>query len=198
LTRRPSNEALALVLFTICTMVGATVRPWPARATPREGAKVNRCGCYEDGGGKCRCLRKSRCGCPGECEPLGCEERRQEDLVRRMEQELRKIQEGEGRVDEPDRQPKDPESSKDGVDKQRAFKGRKQSLRSPDQTEQVLGGASDPGRDAPLPPPACVATRHAGTILLERGTRYAAAIFGIPRRALPPPPGRSPSVLSSW
>jgi hypothetical protein len=63
--------------------------------------RVNRCGCYQDGLGVCKCLRKSVCGCPGECEPLGCEEKRQKDLARRMEEELEKIREDQQKRKQP-------------------------------------------------------------------------------------------------
>jgi hypothetical protein len=61
--------------------------------TEVEAPDTNACGCFEESPGVCMCLRKSRCGCPGECEPVGCEEERQKDLARRMEQELKKLRE---------------------------------------------------------------------------------------------------------
>jgi hypothetical protein len=40
---------------------------------------VNACGCYRDDQGVCKCTRKSKCGCPEECEPMGCEQKRQRE-----------------------------------------------------------------------------------------------------------------------
>jgi hypothetical protein len=69
----------------------------PARSAERQSGQpeTNACGCYRDSVGMCVCLRQSRCGCPGVCEPLGCEEQRQKDLARRMEEELKRIRDEE-------------------------------------------------------------------------------------------------------
>jgi hypothetical protein len=82
-----SPTIFALLGFTLL----GTSRPPPSAQADPEPPRVNRCGCYEESAGICKCLRKSACGCPGECEPLGCEQRRQEDLGRRMQEELKKI-----------------------------------------------------------------------------------------------------------
>jgi hypothetical protein len=81
-----------------------------------EQTAVNPCGCFEEEPGVCKCLRKSKCGCPGECEPLGCEEKRQKDLSRRMEQELKKIREDDlARAKrKPDQDHKKPDNEADG------------------------------------------------------------------------------------
>jgi hypothetical protein len=51
------------------------------------------------------CLRKSSCGCPGDCEPIGCERERQRDLARRIEEELKKIRARAAERDRPSREP---------------------------------------------------------------------------------------------
>jgi hypothetical protein len=53
----------------------------------------NACGCYEDSAGQCRCSKKSKCGCPGSCEPAGCEEKRAKELEKEAREETRKQQE---------------------------------------------------------------------------------------------------------
>lgn len=54
--------------------------------------KTNACGCYQDTAGQCICTRKSKCNCPGECEPKGCEEKRQKEIDREIKEETQKAQ----------------------------------------------------------------------------------------------------------
>jgi hypothetical protein len=54
---------------------------------------TNACGCYEDNAGQCHCVKKSRCGCPGTCEPAGCEDKRAKQLEKEAQLELKKQQE---------------------------------------------------------------------------------------------------------
>jgi hypothetical protein len=86
----------------------------PARTTSSqpEDPHANACGCYRDGHNACVCYRKNRCGCPGECEPIGCEEKRQKALQQRMEEELDKIrdkEEADKKGDEKDKNEKHPD-----------------------------------------------------------------------------------------
>ena len=54
----------------------------------------NKCGCYkDDGAGTCYCDKKAKCGCPGECEPKGCEEARERQLQKQIEAETKKAEE---------------------------------------------------------------------------------------------------------
>lgn len=62
------------------------------QAWAAEGA-ANACGCYQDASGSCLCGKKTRCGCPGECEPKGCEEKREKELRKEIEAETKKAQE---------------------------------------------------------------------------------------------------------
>jgi hypothetical protein len=52
----------------------------------------NACGCYRGGAGTCYCDKKAKCGCPGDCEPKGCEEKRQKELDKEIEAETKKAQ----------------------------------------------------------------------------------------------------------
>ncbi len=55
---------------------------------------TNACGCYGDGN-TCFCEKKAKCGCPGECEPKGCEEERQKKLQKEIDEETRKAKDEE-------------------------------------------------------------------------------------------------------
>ena len=54
------------------------------------GDDRNKCGCYKDGAGACYCEKKAKCGCPGECEPKGCEEQRERELQKEIDAETKK------------------------------------------------------------------------------------------------------------
>jgi len=54
------------------------------------GDDRNKCGCYKDGAGVCYCEKKAKCGCPGECEPKGCEEQRSRELQKEIDAETKK------------------------------------------------------------------------------------------------------------
>jgi hypothetical protein len=98
------TDRLFFVMMLLLGMLMLTSAPSRGRAfsaAAPEPADINRCGCYEESPGVCKCLRKSGCGCPGQCEPLGCEEKRQKDLAHRMDEELRKIQEDKRNRNQP-------------------------------------------------------------------------------------------------
>jgi hypothetical protein len=71
-----------IVLAAGVPSAGATKRP------------LNACGCYGEGN-NCICERKAKCGCPGECEPKGCEAARQKQLQKEIEAETKKAKEAE-------------------------------------------------------------------------------------------------------
>jgi hypothetical protein len=55
--------------------------------------EMNACGCYRDAAGACKCTNKKlTCECPGDCEPVACEAKRQKDANREAEATLKKIQ----------------------------------------------------------------------------------------------------------
>jgi hypothetical protein len=83
------------LLGLLAGLIGRGVTPARSAARQSGQPETNACGCYRDSVGMCVCLRQSRCGCPGQCEPLGCEEQRQKDLARRMEEELKRIRDEE-------------------------------------------------------------------------------------------------------
>src|SRR3954470_19056389 len=58
---------------------------------------LNACGCRQTGQGFCTCEKKSKCGCPGECEPKGCEEKRAKQLEKEIQAETKKAEEASRR-----------------------------------------------------------------------------------------------------
>jgi hypothetical protein len=81
-------STLALALALILPTAGGNL----ARAAEKH--PLNACGCYGDVN-HCTCTRKAKCGCPGECEPKGCEEARQKELQKEIEAETKKAKEQE-------------------------------------------------------------------------------------------------------
>lgn len=82
---RPCRPLVGFPL-ALAVVVGATLWFAPvgaAEATDAEGA-INACGCGRDLTGSCVCQKVARCGCPGECEPKGCEEKRAKQLEREI------------------------------------------------------------------------------------------------------------------
>jgi hypothetical protein len=55
---------------------------------------LNACGCYGEGN-NCTCTHKAKCGCPGECEPKGCEEARQKQMQKEIDEETKKAKAAE-------------------------------------------------------------------------------------------------------
>lgn len=80
---------LALLAAGAVILGGGATLP---SAQAAEGG-VNACGCRQDSSGSCTCEKKSRCGCPGECEPKGCEERRAKQMDKEVQAETRKAEE---------------------------------------------------------------------------------------------------------
>ena len=94
-------SVLALTLALVLPAVGANF----ARA---EKPPLNACGCRGEGS-NCICEKRGKCGCPGECEPKGCEEARQKEMQKEIEAETRKAKE----QDQARNKPKD-EAKSDG------------------------------------------------------------------------------------
>jgi hypothetical protein len=57
--------------------------------------EVNACGCYKDAAGACFCGKKGKCACPGECEPKGCEEKRNKAIEKEVAAETKKAHEAD-------------------------------------------------------------------------------------------------------
>ena len=87
--RGTGSLASRLALVTIVTAVFACANLARA-AEPGDG--VNACGCRKDSAGLCYCDRKAKCGCPGECEPKGCDEKRAKQLEKEIELETKKAE----------------------------------------------------------------------------------------------------------
>jgi hypothetical protein len=75
--------------FALAVIVAAVL----LRVAAASGEERNRCGCYRDTTGACFCEKKATCGCPGECEPRGCEEKRDKDIQKEIEAETKKAEE---------------------------------------------------------------------------------------------------------
>ena len=67
---------------------------WAGVETARAADK-NKCGCYKDGAGTCFCDKKAKCGCPGDCEPKGCEQAREKQIQKEIEAETKKAAEAD-------------------------------------------------------------------------------------------------------
>jgi hypothetical protein len=67
-----------------------------AKGGPPPGESVNACGCYHNARGGCVCTdKKGKCECPGDCEPVGCGEKRDKEMEREMAVEIKRAQEDE-------------------------------------------------------------------------------------------------------
>jgi hypothetical protein len=111
LGRRARVTSWAVATFAFATLVVCLLgRPGAASAEER-----NRCGCYQDGTGACFCEKKATCGCPGQCEPRGCEDKRDKELQKQIQEETKRAQEA-GRKDAT---PRDDESEATAAPTQR-------------------------------------------------------------------------------
>ncbi|HEY2902099.1 MAG TPA: hypothetical protein VGL59_16070 [Polyangia bacterium] len=60
------------------------------------GVTVNACGCYRTEAGACFCGDKNgKCMCPGDCEPMACEQKRSKEMQREIAAETKKAQDDE-------------------------------------------------------------------------------------------------------
>lgn len=80
-------RALLRSLLAVVPLVVLLAAPGAAKAQ-----ELNDCGCYAEPNGSCKCTRPSKCGCPGECEPVGCEAKRQRQAERDARAEMKRIQ----------------------------------------------------------------------------------------------------------
>ena len=56
-------------------------------------AAPNKCGCTRnESNNTCSCAKGAKCGCPGDCEPKGCEEKREQQMKREIEAETKKAE----------------------------------------------------------------------------------------------------------
>ncbi len=83
-------------LWVVASLTAAAFVLGGARSSARaDDRKINACGCYQSTAGACTCTRPSKCGCPGECEPKGCEEKRQKELDKEIQAETKKAEEAD-------------------------------------------------------------------------------------------------------
>jgi len=83
---------LAWLVAGTISLDGVTLR---TAAAAEDG--LNACGCRQGSSGACYCEKKSHCGCPGECEHKGCEEKRAKQMEKEVQEETRKAEEAEHR-----------------------------------------------------------------------------------------------------
>ena len=59
-------------------------------------AAANKCGCtLNESNNSCSCSKAAKCGCPGECEPKGCEEKREAQRKKEIDAETKKAAEAD-------------------------------------------------------------------------------------------------------
>jgi hypothetical protein len=62
----------------------------------RAAAAPNKCGCtLNESNNSCSCSKGAKCGCPGECEPKGCEEKREAQRKKEIDAETKKAAEAD-------------------------------------------------------------------------------------------------------
>ena len=93
MTRRIRSHLVLALLAA--SAIGAIVALAATAARAANG--MNACGCREGAPGQCICEKKSRCGCPGECEPKGCEEKRAKQLEKEIQVETKKAEDAQRR-----------------------------------------------------------------------------------------------------
>jgi hypothetical protein len=59
-------------------------------------AEKNKCGCTRnESNNSCSCSKGAKCGCPGDCEPKGCEEKREQQMKKEIDAETKKAAEAD-------------------------------------------------------------------------------------------------------
>ena len=94
-TRNSRGFLLGSFVAAIVVWAGAFVAGAASNASAAPEGTPNACGCYSDSTGSCYCGKKTKCGCPGECEPKGCEEKRQKQLEKEIAEETKKATSGQ-------------------------------------------------------------------------------------------------------
>ncbi len=93
-TKNSRGFLLGSFVAAIVVWAGAFVAGAAGSASAAPEGTPNACGCYSDSTGSCYCGKKTKCGCPGECEPKGCEEKRQKQLEKEIAEETKKATAG--------------------------------------------------------------------------------------------------------
>lgn len=86
-------QIVGLAILVVASMTTGATRAANAADVTSEGApgEVNACGCYRDDAGACRCQKKGKCACPGECEPVGCDAKREKEAAKAADAEIKRI-----------------------------------------------------------------------------------------------------------
>jgi hypothetical protein len=121
--RQPSRilwVIVALVLGAAGGFAGgrAEAKAKSAKTTTADSSvkhDVNACGCYKDGAGACFCGKKGKCACPGDCEPRGCEEKRNKEIQREVEAETKKAHDADQKQRSKEHASKEPKHKPSGV-----------------------------------------------------------------------------------
>jgi hypothetical protein len=85
-----SRAVTTTLLSIIIAAIAAALPAGTSRA-----AEPNACGCTQTDSGACICEKKARCGCPGLCEPQGCEASRQKAFQRELDAETKKARDAD-------------------------------------------------------------------------------------------------------
>jgi len=110
-----------LVIATISVAVGgaggarvawAKKDKTPVGAGPSTKKEINACGCYKDTAGQCFCGKKGKCACPGDCEPKGCEEKRNKEIQKEVAAETKKAHEADQKQRSKEHASKEPKKKK--------------------------------------------------------------------------------------
>src|SRR5437762_5062625 len=100
-TRSLAAVVFAGIVLALAPAALAKEKPKaPVSEKPSNGPAEppNACGCYKDSKGACVCTdKKGKCECPGECEPVGCGQKREKEMEREMAAEIKRAQEDEKR-----------------------------------------------------------------------------------------------------
>ncbi len=109
-----------LVGFSSSAHAAKKEKPTPATTEEAKGAAApapNACGCFKQTDGLCRCVKKSKCGCPDECEPAGCEEKRQKEFDKESQAEIKKQRESQDKQDTALSKRRDEQEAKEDEDR---------------------------------------------------------------------------------
>lgn len=120
------------------TLIGLVCAVWLLLGSGASNAQStpNACGCYQDEKGGCKCNRRvAKCGCPNECEPVGCEAKREKEAARTAAAELRRIAAREKKM---------------AADATRAAKEKRKAEEAAAKEKEKL--SKDKGAKAPRPP----------------------------------------------
>jgi hypothetical protein len=128
---------MKLVLrLMVCVALAA---PATASAAQTDKHPTNACLCYKMGD-SCMCKHGAKCGCPGECEPKGCEEERQKKFQKEIEEEARKAKEEDKVKNKPKEEAKgeDEEGKTDGKGKDKGKAAKKMTKIQKKQLQTLL------------------------------------------------------------